>query len=815
MTSRLSQVLAERVAPNAPAPRPGAFVVYWMRVAVRATENPSLDVALSMARALGVPCFVYHAISERYRYASDRVHTFMLEGARDVQQAMAARGIGYVFHLQHANDQSPHLLTLAKQAALVVTDAMPVQPLQKWDAQVAAVAPLWRVDASCLAPMWLVEAPFERAFEFTAALKPLWAQRIDAAWVDVEPHHPPFVPPLPFSPLSLQGEDLPALVAMCDIDHAIGPVHHTPGGSSAAGERWQRFLTERIDHYASDRNDPLLAGTSRMSGYLHFGHISPFRMAREANARRTKGAEKFLNELLTWRELAWNFCRFNTELDSIQTLPTWARETLKAHERDRREFLPSWEQLARAQTGDPLWDAAQRQLLTHGELHNNVRMAWGKALVGWTRTAQEALTLLLDLNHRFALDGRDPGSYGGILWCLGALDRPFPEQPFFGTVRTRPTAEYGKRIDLPEYSRRTRLPSRGTPLVVAVVGAGVAGAAAARTIADAGHAVTLFDKGRGPGGRASTRHDGEYRFDHGAQYFTVEDERFARVARAWWHERAITEWSPRLLTFGEKPARASDANTPTRPPLHRLVATPGMSALLQRMLYDLDVRYGVTVTELHRTETRWRLVGGDQTALGEFDALVLAAPAPQSAALLDPASFAMASRIREAQYAPCWALMLAFDEPLGLELDAAFVNIGPLKWLSRDSSKPERAPGERWVLHATADWSQKHLESAPEEVTAMLLDAFFATTGARPTTPAYAKAHRWRYAFVTQPLGEPCLYMPTLRVAACGDWCLGPKIQAAYLSGCAAGGRINAIAPDAVPDDAQSPITRAAQMRLI
>ena len=162
VTSPLALELAERVAPNAPPPRAGAFVIYWMRVAVRATENPSLDVALSMAEALGVPCFVYHAISERYRYASDRVHTFMLEGARDVQQALAARGIGYVFHLQHVNDQSPHLLELAKQAALVVTDAMPVQPLQKWDAQVASVAPLWRVDASCLAPMWLVDAAASR-----------------------------------------------------------------------------------------------------------------------------------------------------------------------------------------------------------------------------------------------------------------------------------------------------------------------------------------------------------------------------------------------------------------------------------------------------------------------------------------------------------------------------------------------------------------------------------------------------------------------------------------------------------------------------
>lgn len=774
-----------------------------MRVAVRAYENPSLDIALTQAKALGVPCFVYHAISQRYRYASDRVHTFMLEGARDVQRALGARGIGYAFHLQNEHDHSPHLLELAKRAALIVTDAMPLQPLMKWDEQVGAVAPLWRVDASCNAPMWLTEKPFERAFEFTKAMQPLWAARVTAPWVDVEPHHARFVPPdVAFKTLDLASENLAALVAQCDIDHSIGPVHGTPGGTAAGLERWRGFVETKIDSYASDRDDPLRQGSSRMSAYLHFGFVSPFQLAREATARRTKGADKYLNELLTWRELAWNFCRFNQNLDSVEALPAWARETLKAHERDRRDFLPSWEQLARAQTGHPLWDAAQRSLLTHGELHNNVRMTWGKALLGLTRTAQEALTLLLDLNHRFALDGRDPGSYSGILWCLGAFDRPFIEQPIFGTVRTRPAAEYSKRFDAVEYARRMRLPSRGAPLIVAVVGAGVAGAAAARTLSDAGHSVTLFDKGLNPGGRVSTRHDGDFKFDDGAQYFTVSDERFARVARSWWHERAIAEWSPRLMAA---------------PPLEktRLVAVPGMSALLQRMLYGQVVKYGTTVEAVTRIDGRWKLASTGQEALGEFDAVVLAAPAPKTAQLLDPASFTLASRIREARYAPCWALMVVFDEPLDFEFDAAFVKVGPIKWLARDSSKPERAPGERWVIHATPEFSEKHLEDAPEAVTAALLDALFATTGARRITPVHLKAHRWRSAMVTKPLGEPCVFDEELRIVACGDWCLGGKIESAYLSGCAAGGRLNGIAPCEGNEPSEPHDPSAVQMRLI
>ncbi len=820
-TPTLPPHLHERVAPNAPPPRPnGRFVVYWVRVACRAYDNPALDVALTAARQLGVPCFVYHALSERYRYASDRLHTFILEGARDLQAQCAARGIGYAFHLQTAADRGSHLMQLARDAALVVTDAMPVQPLLKWDAEVALVAPLWRVDASCVVPMWLVDQPFERAYAFTDFMKPLWAERLARTWVDVEPSGPAFLPDLPFTPLELAREDLSALVASCDIDHSVGPVHHTPGGTAAAERRWRNFVDHRLDAYATDRNDPLRNGSSRMSAYLHFGHISPWRMAREAGAHQTAGAEKYLGELLTWRELSWNLCRFQAHVDSVDALPAWARDSLRAHERDRREFLPSWEQLARAQTGDPLWDAAQRSLLTHGELHNNVRMTWGKAVLGWARTAQEALALLVDLNHRFALDGRDPGSYGGILWCLGALDRPFtPEQPVTGLVRSRSTVEQAKRLDVAEYSRRTRLPSRGTPLIVAVVGAGVAGAAAARTLADAGHAVTVFDKGRGPGGRASTRREDGRRYDHGAQYFTVHDERFARVARAWWAERIVTEWAPRLMTFGDSPnpteARAPENPNATKKVSPRLVATPGMGSLLQRMLYDVDVHFGVTVRSMLRRDTRWRLLADDETALGEFDAVVLAAPAPQSAALIDPASYDFASTLREAKFAPCQAVMASFAEPLGREFDAAFVGVGPLRWVARDASKPERVAGEHWVLHANAPWSEKHLEAEPAQVAAMLLDAFFATVGTRRVEPEFVKAHRWRYAFVTKPLGVPCVFDPTLRVAACGDWCLGPRIESAYLSGVAAAGRLNGLPPDAPLEEPPPPASRAAQMRLL
>jgi len=182
------------------------------------------------------------------------------------------------------------------------------------------------------------------------------------------------------------------------------------GGSAAGYARWQHFKLDGLKAYAKRRNDPLRDGTSRLSPYLHYGMVSPMRIAREAAASETAGAEKFLDELLVWRELAYNFCFFNHDLDSLAAVPDWARETLAEHESDLRPSSYSWETLARGKTGDRLWDAAQRSLLMQGELHNNVRMTWGKALLDWTPNAAAALSMMLDLNHRYALDGRDPAS---------------------------------------------------------------------------------------------------------------------------------------------------------------------------------------------------------------------------------------------------------------------------------------------------------------------------------------------------------------------------------------------------------------------
>lgn len=314
---------------------------------------------------------------------------------------------------------------------------------------------------------------------------------------------------------------------------------------------------------------------------------------------------------------------------------------------------------------------------------------------------------------------------------------------------------------------------------VAIIGGGVAGASCARALVDAGHQVSVFDKGRGPGGRLSTRREGALTFDHGAQYFTVTDERVGRLVRG---AAKVEPWQPKLGVFGEKRRGRTDVDASALP--KRFVAVPGMSALLQHLQQGLDVHFGVKVDGITRDETRFTLIIEGGTTRGPFDAVVVATPAPQATPLLAGVSSALADQSRLATYSPTWAAMVAFDARLPLELDAAFVNEGPLSWVARESSKPGRGDAERWVLHASPEWSQEHLEDEADAVVAPLLQAFFSTTGVAPRATSFQRAHRWRYALVTKPLGRPCL--TDGHVLACGDWCLGPRIEAAALSGLAA-----------------------------
>ncbi len=812
LTQLLPRWLHERCSVVSPLDRTRGGIVYWMRIAARDHENPALDVALHLAHALGAPLLVFHALSQRYPYASDRHHTFILEGARDVQRSFAERGIRYAFHLERPGADEPVLRRLAASARVVVTELCPVPPLRGWTRRVAESAPVIAVDASCLFPMpvGLPQAP-TRAFSFRRAAK----EHVDRWLVDSYPVSPPspepWTTPLPFVPTDLESADLGELVARCAIDHGVGVVRDSPGGMVAARSRWAAFLGageySGLDRYAATRNDPLIDGTSRMSPYLHYGHASPFSLARDAHARRKthRGATKYLDELLVWRELAWHFCYRTEELNDAAAIPSWAADTLAAHEGDLRPALPSWDQLARGRTPDALWNAAQRSLLVHGELHNNLRMTWGKQLLSWTHNASDALDLLVDLNHRYALDGRDPASYGGLLWCLGAFDRPFsPPQPILGTVRPRPTRVHARRLPLPAFERLVaRSPFRGAHRVL-VVGSGIAGLAAARTLMNHNIETVVVDKGRRPGGRLASRELADNVFDYGAQYFTARNAEFQRLVGALEWEGVLARWLPRVGFHdrdGLHPATAPLVEEPW------FVAPKGFASFAARLGDALRVRQSTHVVGIQRTPTGWEVAFRDAPS-EHYSHVIVTVPLAQALALTPPAQRAMwdldALSARQC-HEPCWSLSIELATPVALPFDAIRSATSDIAWLARETSKPGRAaPGDVWTLHASREFSETELEAEPDVVTGRLTESFAAIVDTMPDIRA-THAHRWRYARATtrdrDDLGYR--YDAASGFGLAGDALAGPRLELAYLSGIGlAGACLRAFAAKGAPDRA-------------
>ncbi len=230
------------------------------------------------------------------------------------------------------------------------------------------------------------------------------------------------------------------------------------------------------------------------------------------------------------------------------------------------------------------------------------------------------------------------------------------------------------------------------------------------------------------------------------------------------------------------------------------------------MQEGLDVRFETAVDGVVRRDERLGLTSkGD--SLGEYDAVVVALPSPAAAQLIDPFSYELASRIREAETAPLWSVQVTFERPLTIDLDAAFVTVGPLSWVSRESSKPERGEQERWVLHGSVEWSRAHLEEPAEKVAAQLLEAFWATTGAQVMGATRVTARLWRHGVVTRPLRVECVGHESGRLVAAGDWCLGSRLESAFLSGAAAAGRLLALGPSAIEEPV--PFRQPSQMRLV
>ena len=478
----------------------GAFVLYWMIAQRRVTWNFALERAAGWARELGKPLLVFEPLRAGYSWASDRLHRFVIDGMADNAARLAARGVAYFPYVEPSAGAGRGLLAaLAGRAAVVVTDDYPAFMLPRMVAAAAPQVPVRfeQVDGNGLLPIHLAKQTFTSAYAFRRFL-----QRTLAAHIGDRPSADPLLnlpavkgPVVPADvllrwpaadPGALAGT--PGLAAL-PIDHTVAPTA-LRGGATAADAALAQFLSSGLPFYADDRNDLERDVTSRLSPYLHFGHLSPHAVVQAVLqregwlgevSRRTSGAregwwgvgpgaEAFLDQIVTWRELGFNMCATRPlDYDQYGSLPAWARTTLALHGDDEREHVYTLEEFEAGRTHDLLWNAAQRQLVREGRIHNYLRMLWGKKILEWTASPEEALAVMIELNNKYALDGRDPNSYSGIFWTLGRYDRPWFERPVFGTVRYMSSANTARKLRVKSYLARYAPVAADAGTAVAVV----------------------------------------------------------------------------------------------------------------------------------------------------------------------------------------------------------------------------------------------------------------------------------------------------------------------------------------------------------
>jgi deoxyribodipyrimidine photo-lyase len=501
--ARIRKLNAEPVRPR------GRYVLYWMQMFRRLDHNHALDYAIQTAKQLKKPLVIYEALKLNYPWASARIHSFVLEG----MQANAARarklGLNYWPFVETPDDPGRGLVKkLAADAAMIVTDDYPAFIIPAHNRAISSLdLAVHAVDANGVVPLSLLGKPVAAA----AHLRPRLHKLFTESWANRSKPEPEFdglaksklVSPFPLWKVPV---DFPRYVERLPIDQSVPPVLTDVGGTQIGRQRLAEFISTKLSRYAEERSqpgDPDRNSASSLSAHLHFGHLGieevidatlnangPWDESEINHRTRNKddffcrdpNVNSFLDEAITWRDIGhhWSAERgtrsaemktrswqttempsFNFETmdfsplsrGTLETaLPPWALATLTKHAGDRREYVYSLEQFEAADTHDKLWNAAQTELVKTGRIHNYLRMLWGKKVLEWSASPEEAYRVLEHLNNKYALDGRDPNSYSGILWCFGLFDRPWPpEREIFGNVRYMSSANTAKKFKLDKY----------------------------------------------------------------------------------------------------------------------------------------------------------------------------------------------------------------------------------------------------------------------------------------------------------------------------------------------------------------------------
>jgi deoxyribodipyrimidine photo-lyase len=432
----------------------GGYVLYWMQQAQRASFNHALEHAIRIANCRGQGVVVGFGLTDGYPDANLRHYRFMLEGLQETATTLVRRGIPFVLR---RGDPAEVALQLAAEASVVVCDKGYLRRQRSWREQVAKNAgrQVMEVEGEVVVPVALAS---DKAEIGARTLRPRILRLREEFLQPLEEERLRISTAGPGSQDDLNPADVDGILGQLRIDRSVPPSSRLRGGTGQARRRLEAFLENRLGGYATGRNEPVAQQTSTLSPYLHFGQISPVEVALAGAAARPPGdadRSSFLEELIVRRELSHNFVTHNPAYDSFDGLPRWARATLDKHRKDRREHLYGMDELEAGQTHDPYFNAAVREMRLTGFMHNYMRMYWGKKILEWSPTPEEAYATTLRLNNRHFLCGRDPNSYANVAWLFGQHDRPWVERPIFGQVRYMNDKGLERKFDIKAYARWT------------------------------------------------------------------------------------------------------------------------------------------------------------------------------------------------------------------------------------------------------------------------------------------------------------------------------------------------------------------------
>lgn len=464
----------------------GDFVLYWMQSTRRFHYNYALEYAVSWANKLGKPLMIFEVFSCHYRWATDRSHTFMMQGMKEHLDFAEEHDLNYISFCEKEPGQIDEMfMEICDRASIVVSDEFPIFIINKSNEKYSRKVeiPYITVDSNGIIPLGVSDKDPYSAYFFRKMMQKYFVEAYT---------HPP--KENPFDELEHTEEiqdlskitdkypdgkealhDIPSFISGLDIDHSVKPIIWEGTRKAGLGMLGQ-FISNGLQEYGEKRNDPDEKKTSQLSPWLHFGKVSVFEIVRAVfehqpedwsldkitynNGSRggffngDSNISKFLDELITWREVGFHFAHHRSDYDQFDSLPDWARDTLNEHRNDSRKWNYSYDELAEAKTHDELWNAAQRQLREEGIIHNYLRMLWGKKVIEWTPDPETALKYLIDLNNTYAIDGRDPNSYSGIFWCFGRFDRAWQERPIFGKIRYMTSDSTRKKVKIDQYLDR-------------------------------------------------------------------------------------------------------------------------------------------------------------------------------------------------------------------------------------------------------------------------------------------------------------------------------------------------------------------------